>query len=66
MSVVTEGEEFAKLIEWVRKAQESAATLAHLNKANGYHGKASQWLQVSENFKKINLVVTQVATSGLH
>lgn len=65
MSIPTEGEEYAKLIEWIRKAQESAATLAHLCKANDKGIAARGWLIVSEQLKYFQHVVTKIATGKL-
>jgi len=48
MSVPTSGEEFSKLIEFLRKAQEAAAMLAHLENANDNRKMAIGWLGVSE------------------
>ena len=67
MSVPTKGETFAKLVEYLRKAQEEAATLAHLNNADGDQmGRiiAKGWLGVSDVMNKIVHEVTQLATKG--
>jgi hypothetical protein len=64
MSVPTRGESFAKLTEYLRKAQEQAAMLAHLERDHN-PGVAKQWLLVAENFKMTIHVVTMLATRGL-
>lgn len=66
-SVPTPGEEFAKLIEWLRKAQESAAMLAHLYRDDSRTGKAMAigWLTVSEGLKQMQHHVTNLAKRGL-
>lgn len=65
MSIPTVGEEFAKLIEYVRKAQESAAMLAHLERDNDAL-QAQGWLGVSEMFKLIAKNITNLATRKKH
>lgn len=67
MSVPSKGEEFAKLIEYLRKAQESAAMLAHLNNADGDKMGAllaRGWLGVEEMLKMTVHNVTKLATKG--
>lgn len=60
MSLPTEGEEFAKLIEHLRKAQEAAAMIAHLS--NDKSKIVSRgWLAVEEHFKKLQHTITQMA-----
>lgn len=64
MSIPTKGEEFAKLIEYLTKAQESAAMIAHLERdSDKLH--AQGWLGVSEMLRLTKLKVTQFATKGL-
>lgn len=65
MSVPTPGEEFAKLIEHLRKAQEAAAMLAHLTRDDDKL-RAQGWLAVSEMFKKVQSQVTKLAVSRLN
>ena len=65
MGVPTEGEEFSKLIEYLRKAQESAAMLAHLNNANDKSRVARGWLAVSEWMKQVQKQVTLIAQGKL-
>ena len=67
MSIPTKGEEFAKLIEYLRKAQECCAMIAHL------HAEADQvdrllakgWLGVEEMLKMIVHHITKLATRKL-
>jgi len=65
MSIPTEGEEYAKLMEYVRKAQECCATLAHLCKANDKGVAARGWLVISEQMRYMQKVVTQIAMGKL-
>ena len=64
MTLPTAGEEHAKLMEFLRKAQEAAATLSHLAHANSDRNKAMAWMAVSENFKKMQSIVTDIAIRG--
>ena len=64
MSIPTKGEEYAKLMEHVRLAQESAAMLAHLERDNS-RDKANGWLTVSEALKLMGYKIGQLATKGL-
>lgn len=64
MSIPTKGEEFAKLTEYIRKAQESSAMLAHLT-ADESKLTSQGWLAVSEMFKLTLHNVTALATKGL-
>lgn len=66
MTVPTSGEAFAKLIEYLRKAQEEAATIAHLERANDKTKRANGWLKISEALKRMVHVVTQLATGRLN
>jgi hypothetical protein len=52
-------------MEYLRLAQEEAATLAHLANANDDRKLALGWLKVSENFKSMQHSVTILATRGL-
>jgi hypothetical protein len=68
MSLPTKGEEYAKLIEYLRKAQETTAMLAHLNAAEGDNkgmriGK--QWLAVEDMLKRMGYTVTEIAKGNL-
>lgn len=69
MSIPTKSEEYSKLIEYLRKAQESCAMLAHLNNADGDKMGgllATGWLGISEILKKIIHEVTQLAMGRLN
>jgi hypothetical protein len=63
MSLPTTGEEFAKLIEHLRKAQEAAAMLSHLE-ADNSTTLSQGWLAVSEMLKSTVIKVTELATRG--
>jgi len=65
-AVPTTGECFARLIENLRKAQEEAATLAHLERANDQRTRALGWLTVSEGLKLMQRNVTDLATKRLN
>jgi hypothetical protein len=60
MSVPTPGETFAKLIEYLRLAQEASAMLAHLTRDDDKL-QAQGWLAVSEMLKKTQWNVTSLA-----
>lgn len=64
MSIPTKGEEFAKLIEHLRYAQENASMLAHLNRDDSKL-VAQGWLAVSEMLKLTQHNVTKLAMKGL-
>ena len=65
MSVPTDGEEFSKLTEYLRKAQEAAAMLAHLAQANDKRKRAIGWLAVSEQLKLTVKACTELAMKNL-
>jgi len=65
MGVPTIGEEYSKLMEYLRKAEENAAMIAHLHNANDHREMAKLWLKVSENFKQLQHQLTQLATGRL-
>lgn len=66
MSVPTQGESFAKLIEHIRQAQAECATLSHLAGLQSNHPRdqalAKGWLIVSEQLKLMQRTVTKVGT----
>lgn len=66
-SVPTRGEAYAKLIEYLRQAQDQAATLAHLYRDDSRTGRpmALGWLTVAEGLKMMQHNVTQLAKRGL-
>jgi hypothetical protein len=66
MTVPTSGEAYAKLMEFLRKAQEECATLAHLENANDKRRLAIAWLAVAENMRKMQHMVTQIAMGKMH
>ncbi len=66
MRVPTKGEVYSQLMEHLRLAQEASAMLSHLARANSENRNADGWLAISENFRKIQAVVTDLATKGLH
>jgi hypothetical protein len=64
MSVPTTGECYAKLMENLRHAQENSAMMAHLIRDDDRR-LAEMWLLVSENFKKLQHSVTELARGRL-
>lgn len=64
MSLPTRGELFAQLTEYLRKAQECTAMLAHITRDND-SVQAQGWLGVSELIKKFIHNVTEFAKRGL-
>lgn len=65
MSLPTEGEVFAQLMEHLRKCQEAAASLAHLTRDDN-RLKAQGWMAVSEMFKKVQHQVIDLAKRKMH
>lgn len=69
MSVPTHGEQFAKLLEHLRQAQDDSAMLAHLTRAQSNKGKdravADGWIAVEELLKRMVYQVTQLAQGKL-
>ena len=63
MSLPTKGEEFAKLIEFLHKAEEASAMLAHLH-ADESKVMSSGWLAVSKFLNEMALRCTDLATTG--
>jgi len=64
MTVPTQGEEFTKLLDNLRKAQDNSAMLAHLTRAQGGRKDkaiADGWISVSELLKRIIFQVTKLA-----
>lgn len=68
MSVPTQGESFAKLLEYLRKAQEESATMGHLT---GLQGSAMDqllakgWYGISELLGQVCIQVTKLAQGKL-
>lgn len=68
MGVPTRGETFAKLLEYVRLAEEQSAMMAHLhNTEDNDKDKllAKMWLAVSEQFRVTGLKITSLAQGRL-
>lgn len=68
MSIPTKSETYAKLMEYLRKAQEESAMLQHLYSAEGDGpglalGKG--WFHVSEHLKKMLYTVTELMKGTL-
>lgn len=61
MSIPTTGEQFAILIEHLRKAQEAAAMIAHLTRDDDKL-RAQGWMAVSEMLKLTVHNCTKLAT----
>lgn len=65
MNIPTKAEKYNELIEYLRKAQEASAMLAHLSNADGDKmGRliARGWLGIEELLKRMIHQVTQLAT----
>lgn len=65
MSIPSQGEEFSKIIEHLRLAQESMAMIAHLER-DAHPLVAKGWLAWSEQMGNIVLMVTKFAAKGMH
>ena len=63
--VPTTGETFSKLIEYIRKAQEEAAMMAHLTRDDD-KVHAHGWMAVSEMLKLTVENVTKLAMRRMH
>jgi len=61
MSVPTSGEKFSELMHNIRQCQENAASLSHLANANDSPQMALAWLTISEQFKRMQHVMTMIA-----
>jgi len=57
------GEVFSALTEYLRKAEECAASLAHLT-TDDDHLQAQGWLAIAQMFRNVNKVVIDLATKG--
>jgi len=66
MSIPTQGETYSKIIEHLRKLQEETAMMAHLTAAQDDRRLANQWLIVSENFKKMQRNLTELAMGRMN
>lgn len=60
MSLPSEAEVYAQLMEHLRKAQEAAATLGHLC-ADNDHLRSKGWLGISELMQRMTHQVTKLA-----
>ncbi len=66
MSVPTEAEVYTQLMEYLRKAQEAAATISHLTGLNSSKAATTRgWLIISEQLKAMQRVVTSIAVGKL-
>jgi hypothetical protein len=68
MTVPTQGETFAKLLEHIRLAEEGAAMMAHLTRTEGAAkdtALANGWLQISDLFHRVAIKVTELAQGRL-
>lgn len=68
MSVPTRGEEYTKLLEYLIKAQESCAMLAHLQNTEDSHKDkllAKGWLGIEELLKRMQVQITKMAMGKL-
>lgn len=69
MSVPTVQEEYAKLLEYLVKSQESCAMIAHLTRAQGSKKDdvlATGWLGISELLKRIQTQITKLAMGRMN
>jgi hypothetical protein len=64
MNIPTTGECYARLMEYIRKSQEESAMMAHLVRDDDRE-LAKMWLRVSENFRKLQFSITQLAKGRL-
>lgn len=65
----TRGLTFSKLIDHLREAQECCAMMAHLTKAEGTladEALANGWIAISENLRRMQHIITAMATSRLN
>jgi len=68
MTVPTQGETFSKLLEHIRLAEEQAAMMGHLARAQGTpkdQALANGWLQISQLFNRVAIKVTELAQGRL-
>lgn len=69
MAIPTKAELYTQLNEYLIKAQETSAMLAHLHRAEETHVDntlAHGWLGISELLKRMQHQVTQMAMGKLH
>lgn len=68
MAIPTRGETYAQLLEYLVKAQEASAMLAHLHNTEGSSLDATLakgWLGISELLKRMQTQVTKMAMGRL-
>ncbi len=65
MTIPTEGEAYTKLMDHLRLAQESCATLANLAGCHSRPQLQRQWLTIEDFFKSVQHKVTLLAQSTL-
>lgn len=65
MSIPTVGETYARLMEHLRKSQEESAMMAHLVHDDDRE-LSKMWLRVSDNFKKLQYSITELAKGRLN
>lgn len=66
MGIPTQGETYSRILEHLRLLQEESAMMAHLLQANDSTSLALAWLAVSENFKKMQYQLTQLAMGRMN
>lgn len=69
MSVPTQGETLAKLIEHLKQAQENAYLMAHLTRAMGGrkdNALADGWFSIGELLKRMNHQVIMIGQGKLN
>jgi hypothetical protein len=67
-NIPTKGETYSRLLEHLRYAQEDAAMMAHLLKAEADAPGlvlGQGWLNISEGLRKMQHIVTQLAKGNL-
>lgn len=68
MTVPTQGETLARLIELLKQAQENAYTMSHLTRAMGGrkdNALADGWYSIGELLKRVNYQVIQIGQGKL-
>lgn len=61
----SESATYAHLLERLREAQEDAAVLSHLTADAGRPRTSQGWLAISENLKRMQHIITEIATGKL-
>jgi hypothetical protein len=66
MALPTEAEVYTQFMEHLRKAQECSATISHLTGLNSSKTATTRgWLIVSEQLKRMQQVITEIAMGKL-